>query len=108
MPSYVRDGVLHIRPTLTADRFGQDFLYNGTLDLWPEGCNVNYNGGCVAYVGHFYFQNIHMHASMYSFLFLVLLFSKIFCWVTFKHHPSFQEFRRRHHQPYSVRPDAHH
>ncbi|KAK4020527.1 hypothetical protein OUZ56_002493 [Daphnia magna] len=46
--SYVRDGVLHIRPTLTADRFGQDFLYNGTLDLWPEGCNVNYNGGCVA------------------------------------------------------------
>lgn len=48
--SYVENGVLHIRPTLTADRFGEDFLYNGTLDLWPEGCNINYNGGCVAYV----------------------------------------------------------
>lgn len=46
--SYVRDGVLHIRPTLTADRFGEDFLYNGTLDLRPEGCNIDYNGGCVA------------------------------------------------------------
>ncbi len=47
--SYVHGGVLHIRPTLTAARFGHDFLYNGTLDLWPEGCNVNYNGGCIAY-----------------------------------------------------------
>lgn len=47
--SYVRDGILFIRPTLTADRFGENFLYNGTLDLRKEGCNVNYNGGCVAY-----------------------------------------------------------
>jgi len=49
--SYVRDGVLYIKPTLTADRFGEDFLYNGTLDLRPEGCNVNYNGGCIAVAG---------------------------------------------------------
>lgn len=48
--SYVKNGVLHIKPTFTADRFGQDFLYNGTLDLWPEGCNVNYLNGCVAWV----------------------------------------------------------
>ncbi|EFX89068.1 hypothetical protein DAPPUDRAFT_28775, partial [Daphnia pulex] len=43
-----RNGVLYIKPTLTADRFGEDFLYNGTLDMWKEGCNVNYNGGCIA------------------------------------------------------------
>ena len=33
------DGILHIRPTLTADRFGEDFLYDGVLDLGSEGCN---------------------------------------------------------------------
>nr|AAP82240.1 lipopolysaccharide- and beta-1,3-glucan-binding protein [Azumapecten farreri] len=32
--SYVRDGVLYIKPTLTTDRFGPDFLTKGTLDLW--------------------------------------------------------------------------
>ena len=45
--SYVRDGVLYIKPTLTADRFGEDFLYNGVLDLNQEGCNINIDGGCV-------------------------------------------------------------
>nr|CAH0106512.1 unnamed protein product [Daphnia galeata] len=44
--SYVRDGILYIKPTLTADRFGEDFLYNGVLDLNQEGCNVNIDGGC--------------------------------------------------------------
>lgn len=101
--SYVRDGVLHIRPTLTADRFGQDFLYNGTLDLWPEGCNVNYNGGCVAYV-HTFFENI-----------LFILFSKHYSCARlyirfFLHRQStidHQNVRRRHHQSHSVGPDAH-
>ena len=69
--SYVRDGVLHIRPTLTADRFGQDFLYNGTLDLWPEGCNVNYNGGCVAYVRGFLFSLFFFFSFLHSFLLFV-------------------------------------
>jgi len=61
MNSYVRDGVLYIKPTLTADRFGEDFLFNGTLDLRPEGCNVNYNGGCVASVpiSHLHFKSTH-------------------------------------------------
>jgi hypothetical protein len=44
--SYVRDGHLFIKPTLTADRFSPEFLYNGTLDLTLEGCNVNWGGGC--------------------------------------------------------------
>ena len=37
----VRDGVLYIKPTLTADRLSKDFLYNGELDLNQGGCNVN-------------------------------------------------------------------
>ena len=56
--SFVQDGVLHIRPTLTAERFGEDFLYNGTLDLTPE-CNVNWNGGCVVYGFSFFALFIH-------------------------------------------------
>ncbi|CAH1777177.1 unnamed protein product [Owenia fusiformis] len=31
--TFVRNGNLVIKPTLTADRFGEDFLYNGILDL---------------------------------------------------------------------------
>ncbi|CAH1155650.1 unnamed protein product [Phaedon cochleariae] len=31
--SYVEDGILHIKPTLVADDYGNDFLYSGTIDL---------------------------------------------------------------------------
>jgi hypothetical protein len=31
--SFVEDGNLNIRPTLTADDFGEYFLYTGTIDL---------------------------------------------------------------------------
>ena len=65
---------MHIRPTLTADRFGQDFLYNGTLDLWPEGCNVNYNGGCVAYVYADFFLFL-----LSTFVFIICLFLLFMC-----------------------------
>ena len=34
--------MLNIKPTLTSDRFGSAFLYNGTLDLTKEGCNYGY------------------------------------------------------------------
>ena len=46
--SYVRDGVLYLIPTLTADEFGEDFLYNGFIDLTEEGCTdeMNIDGGC--------------------------------------------------------------
>ncbi len=37
--SYVQNGILHIVPTLTADQYGNSFLYNGTLDLNKQGCN---------------------------------------------------------------------
>ncbi|XP_046456406.1 beta-1,3-glucan-binding protein-like [Daphnia pulex] len=49
--SYVRDGILYIKPTLTADRFDEDFLYNGELDLNQEGCNVDWEGGCYVAAG---------------------------------------------------------
>ncbi|XP_065346175.1 beta-1,3-glucan-binding protein-like [Cloeon dipterum] len=35
--SYVKDGILHIVPTLTADEYGEEFLYNGNLSY--PGCN---------------------------------------------------------------------
>ncbi len=66
--SYVRNGVLYMRPTLTADRFGEDFLYNGTLDLWKEGCNVNYNGGCIAYARVFLLIQLLLFTAIFSLL----------------------------------------
>ena len=87
LSSYVRDGILYIRPTLTADRFAEDFLYNGTLDMWKEGCNVNYNGGCVAYA-----------KEIFTYFFILLYDKFLF---------SYQDFQRRHHQSHSIRTDAH-
>ena len=52
--SFVRNGNLFIKPTLTSDRFGESFLYNGVLDLNKEGCNVNNEGGCVVYTDYIY------------------------------------------------------
>ncbi|KAF0306960.1 Beta-1,3-glucan-binding protein [Amphibalanus amphitrite] len=49
--SYIRDGVLYLRPTLTAERFGEDFLYSGTLDMNGgapyDQCTCPLNYGCV-------------------------------------------------------------
>jgi len=39
--SWVANGMLHIKPTFTADRFNESFLYNGTLNLLKEGCNYD-------------------------------------------------------------------
>lgn len=44
--SYVKDGKLFIKPTLTANRFSNDFLYHGSLNLGKEGCNFNVDNGC--------------------------------------------------------------
>ncbi len=40
--------MLVTRPSLTADEYGEDFLYNGDLDLWEQGCidEWNIDGGC--------------------------------------------------------------
>jgi len=32
--SYTRDSTLFLKPTLTSDRFGEEFILNGELDLW--------------------------------------------------------------------------
>ncbi|CAH1786239.1 unnamed protein product [Owenia fusiformis] len=32
--SYVRDGNLYLKPTLTSDRYGEAFLTSGSLDIW--------------------------------------------------------------------------
>jgi len=46
--SFVKNGILYIKPTLTADRFNESFLTSGVLNLTKEGCNVNYEGwNCV-------------------------------------------------------------
>lgn len=51
--SYVRDGVLFLRPTLTSDRFGEAAVESGyTLNLWAEGCTTNDNGGCTRTSGN--------------------------------------------------------
>lgn len=48
--SYVRDSTLFLRPTLTADRFGEDFVHSGHLDLWGgqpgDYCTNNAFYGC--------------------------------------------------------------
>ncbi|KAK6192409.1 hypothetical protein SNE40_003879 [Patella caerulea] len=48
--SYTRDGVLYIKPTLTIDNYGDDFLQSGTLDVWghtPHNkCTGNAFYGC--------------------------------------------------------------
>jgi hypothetical protein len=54
--SYIKDSTLHMRPTLTSDRFGEDFLFNGTLDLTDDGCNINTDNGCLVYTYFIYLQ----------------------------------------------------
>uniref|UniRef100_A0A8W8KD03 Beta-1,3-glucan-binding protein n=1 Tax=Magallana gigas TaxID=29159 RepID=A0A8W8KD03_MAGGI len=48
--SYTKDGKLFIKPTLTADNYGEHFLSSGTLDLWggePNSlCTSNQFWGC--------------------------------------------------------------
>ncbi|KAK7505726.1 hypothetical protein BaRGS_00002997, partial [Batillaria attramentaria] len=39
--SYVKNGVLYIRPTLTVDRYGSNFLTNGHLDLRAQFGHCN-------------------------------------------------------------------
>jgi len=57
--TYVRDGVLYIKPSLTADEYGEDFLYNGELNLWDQGCQDwwNIDNGCYITSGGDYIIN---------------------------------------------------
>ncbi len=66
--SYARDGYLFIKPSLTADEYGEDFLYNGELSLWEEGCTDSWNidGGCVMHSGGDYIVNPIQSAKLVS------------------------------------------
>ncbi|XP_055374290.1 beta-1,3-glucan-binding protein-like isoform X2 [Condylostylus longicornis] len=44
--TYSKNGKLHIRPTLTADIYGEEFLSSGTVDLRPD-CTDWANDGCL-------------------------------------------------------------
>lgn len=50
--SFTRNGNLYIKPTLTADTFGEDFVWNGKLDLWKSGCNLDMWNGCLRQAGN--------------------------------------------------------
>jgi hypothetical protein len=43
--SFVRDGVLYIKPTLTADAIGENTMKHGSIDLGPK-CTDSANWGC--------------------------------------------------------------
>ncbi|VDI27006.1 Hypothetical predicted protein, partial [Mytilus galloprovincialis] len=48
--SYVKDGTLFIKPTLTSDHYGEKFLTSGSLELWggsnADMCTSNMFWGC--------------------------------------------------------------
>jgi hypothetical protein len=44
--AYVEDGILHIKPTLTADIFGEKFLYTGNVEIPTKECTANIYNGC--------------------------------------------------------------
>lgn len=48
--SYVRNGNLYIKPTLTSDKYGEDFLYHGTISLYSgepaDKCTNPSSWGC--------------------------------------------------------------
>ena len=43
---YVNDGILHLEPTLTADKFGEEFLYQGHVVIDPNECTFSLFNGC--------------------------------------------------------------
>jgi hypothetical protein len=45
--SFIKNGKLFVKPTLTTDRFGEKFLHGGKYSLKKEGCNLSVGGGCV-------------------------------------------------------------
>lgn len=49
--SYVRDGILYLKATLTSDTFGEEFLTSGLLDYWggqpADSCTMASFYGCL-------------------------------------------------------------
>lgn len=44
--AYTEDGILHIKPTLTSDIFGEEFLYNGHVEIPVDECTAAIFDGC--------------------------------------------------------------
>lgn len=44
--SFVQDGILHIRPTRTDEKFGEEFLYRGTVNIPDDKCTRREFHGC--------------------------------------------------------------
>lgn len=44
--TFTTNGILHIKPTMTADLFGENFLTTGRVIIPPENCTDSSNGGC--------------------------------------------------------------
>lgn len=44
--AYTEDGILHIKPTLTADIYGEEFLYNGHVEIPADKCTAAIFDGC--------------------------------------------------------------
>lgn len=44
--SFVRDGILHIKPTLTAEKFGEKFLHTGIANIADKDCTRRDFDGC--------------------------------------------------------------
>lgn len=44
--SYTTGGILHLRPTLTSDMFGEEFITSGRVVIPPNECTESYNNGC--------------------------------------------------------------
>jgi len=66
--SYIDNGDLVIKPSLTADEYGEDFIYNGNINLWDEGCtdSMNIDGGCTIQAGGDYIVNPVQSAKLVS------------------------------------------
>lgn len=44
--AFVRDGILHIKPTLTADEIGEEELFKKTITISGQDCTSSMNYGC--------------------------------------------------------------
>ncbi|XP_046556130.1 beta-1,3-glucan-binding protein-like [Haliotis rubra] len=47
--TFIRNGILYIKPTFTADKFGEQFLHSGRLNLTKQWGSCTYSGhnGCI-------------------------------------------------------------
>lgn len=44
--AFIKEGVLHIKPTLTADKFGEEELYRKKVEIDSKTCTSSHNYGC--------------------------------------------------------------